>query len=384
MIPLFSFRLIPLFLGVIVIWISSTFKPNFSAGKEYKTWMGLVLTFILFSGLWSIRPFLTIYTLIINVFPIFCLTYSLSRYINSYDRLIVILKLIYIGSCISLIYLFLFVDLTQIVGNRISEAITDEDLAESWNINSIGMQLALAVLIGFIICKYDKKKLIWLTWIISSIGMLFAIMLTGSRKAILLLIIPFIVFALYDYKKHFTKALLMIFAAFGVIWLALNVEFFYDIIGKRIEDMINVISGNETGHEDNSRAELIERGLNWFSLEPILGYGMNCFRVLSNTVPRFAGKNFYAHNNYIEILVGGGIVGFCVYYSYVIFLVRRLIHHRGIYFRYASVILVIVLTMDFANVNYYDVLMQMLIVFSFILVRLKPTKKLEHEINRRN
>lgn len=375
MIPLFTSRIIFLIIGLCLFLISYSFKNNFSAGKEYKSWMALFIFFILVSTLWSIRPWLTIYTLIINVIPIFCLTYSLSRYVDSFNRLIEIFKLIYIAGIISLIYLYLYVDLSLLAGNRISEAMTDDGLAETWNVNSIGMNLALTILFGYLIAKYSHNTLYWIVWILISIAMLFAIMLTGSRKAILLLILPFFIFALYDYKKHFIKALLLLIAAGGVLWLTLKVPFFYDIIGRRIEDLINVMSGNETGQEDNSRKVLIMLGLNWFFESPIWGYGMNCFRVLSNTIPRFAGLNFYAHNNYIEILVGGGIIGFTVYYSYVLLLMRRLYHHDEILFRYAAILLSILLIMDFANVSYYDVIMQMLIVFAFILVRLKNYHK---------
>lgn len=384
MTPILSSRVIPLGLGIISFAVSTKFKSNFSAGKEYKMWMLGFLLFILLSTIWSIDPWLTIYALIINVFPIFCLTYSLSRYINSYDRLIDILQLIYLSGLISLIYLFLFVDLSQIAGNRIGDAMMDEELADTWNVNAIGMNLSLSILIGYLVIKYRNIKILWLVWTVISIAMLVTIMLTGSRKALLLIMLPFLIFALYDYKKHFLKAILMVVAALGFVWLALNVEFFYDIVGRRIEDLINMVTGNETGREDNSRMVLIMLGLDWFSESPFVGYGMNCFRVLSNIVPRFAGKNFYAHNNYIEILVGGGIVGFCVYYSYVILLLRRIIGHSRVYFRYAAICLSIVLVMDFAQVSYYDVIMQMIIVFAFILVRLKPTQKLQNEKNRRN
>lgn len=378
MIPLISNGFILLTIGIILVVISATFKSNFSAGKEYKIWGALFLIFVLISTIWSVRPVLTLYAALNNVLPILCLTYSLSRYINSYGKLINIFNIIYVGGVISLVYLYLFVDMTMLSGSRINAAMTDENLAEIWNVNSIGMNFALTILLGYIIANYYKNKYYWIIWTVISAAMLIAIMLTGSRKAILVLIIPFVVFALYDYKKHFLKAIILLLIAGGVIWMAFEIPFFYDIIGKRLEDMINVLSGNETGHEDNSRKELVELGLGWFKERPFLGYGMNCFRALSNTVPRFAGLNFYAHNNYVEILVGGGIVGFMVYYSYVILLLKRLKHRKSLFAKYAAVIVSIILVMDFAQVSYYDVLMQMLIVFAFILLRLKVQNKNIH------
>lgn len=376
MIPLISSGFIILAIGIMLIIISTTFKSNFSAGKEYKIWAASFLIFIVISTIWSIRPVLTLYAALNNVFPLFCLTYSLSRYIDSYGKLINIFKLIYFGGVISLIYLYLFVDMTMLSGARISAAMTDDNLAETWNVNSIGMNFAITILLGYIIAKYYKNKYYWIIWTVISVAMIIAIMLTGSRKAILVLIIPFVVFALYDYKKHFFKAVILLLVAVAIVWMAFEIPFFYDIIGRRLEDMINVLSGNETGREDNSRKELVELGLGWFIDRPFLGYGMNCFRALSNNVPRFAGLNFYAHNNYVEILVGGGIVGFMVYYSYVILILKRLKHRKSLFAKYAAVILSIVLIMDFAQVSYYDVIMQMLIVFAFILLRFKGQKKI--------
>lgn len=376
MIPLISNGFILLTIGIILVVISATFKSNFSAGKEYKIWGALFLIFILISTIWSVRPVLTLYAALNNVLPILCLTYSLSRYINSYGKLINIFNIIYVGGVISLVYLYLFVDMTMLSGSRINAAMTDENLAEIWNVNSIGMNFALTILLGYIIANYYKNKYYWIIWTVISVAMIIAIMLTGSRKAILILIIPFVVFSLYDYKKHFFKAIILLAIAGAIVWMALEIPFFYDIIGKRLEDMINVLSGNETGREDNSRKELVELGLGWFKERPFLGYGMNCFRALSNNVPRFAGLNFYAHNNYVEILVGGGIVGFMVYYSYVILILKRLKHRKSLFAKYAAVILSIVLIMDFAQVSYYDVIMQMLIVFAFILLRFKGQKKI--------
>ncbi len=48
--------------------------------------------------------------------------------------------------------------------------------------------------------------------------------------------------------------------------------------------------------------------MKFFSNHPIIGTGLNTFIVQDST-------HHYSHNNYIEILVGLGIIGFFIYYA---------------------------------------------------------------------
>lgn len=109
-------------------------------------------------------------------------------------------------------------------------------------------------------------------------------------------------------------------------------------MGARIEEAVNILGGDKSG--DNSRVFLLLWGIDWFLEKPLLGHGINCFRVLSDQTLMFAGKNFYAHNNYIELLVGVGIIGFIIYY---LFLIRLLLisYFQKSYLGKVSVVLII-------------------------------------------
>lgn len=378
MIPLQTTRFYLIPLGIIAVLLS----PNSRVLKHdyfgYYGWMLTWMIFILMSAVWAISPKLSIYTLVANVIPIFLLTYSLTKYITCYERLNNILCILYVSSLIMLVYLFLFVDLEMVVGQRISKAFTDEGLAETWNANSIGMNLAMSVFCGFSIVKHYNNKLLFVVWSLISLVMIFVIMLTGSRKALLVLVIPIAIIAMYDLKKRFLWAVMLLLIGVGIFYMAMTVPFFYDIIGNRIEDLYNILTGNDDGTEDSSRKILIEYGLKWFQDSPIIGYGMNCFRVLSDKTSYFAGKNFYAHNNFIEILVGGGLIGFFIFYSYTIKLYRRIKGHREYTYRYVLAILCMTLFLDMALVSYYDVIMQFLIMLCFVILNLEK-KKYQYE-----
>lgn len=53
---------------------------------------------------------------------------------------------------------------------------------------------------------------------------------------------------------------------------------------------------------------MMETAWKMFSQKPILGWGWNAFAIL-------AGYGYYCHNNYLEIMVSMGIVGFLIYYA---------------------------------------------------------------------
>ena len=93
----------------------------------------------------------------------------------------------------------------------------------------------------------------------------------------------------------------------------LNISFLYNTIGFRIEQYMMGIQGYQfLNVSDRTRVNLIKLGWEWFKGRPWIGYGMSTFSTLY--VQNGGYRALYAHNNYIELLVGTGIVGFTIYY----------------------------------------------------------------------
>ncbi|WP_335341999.1 O-antigen ligase family protein [Bacillus alkalicola] len=65
------------------------------------------------------------------------------------------------------------------------------------------------------------------------------------------------------------------------------------------------------GGDGTTRLNMIKWGFGWFLESPIWGYGIGNYRMLLFEV---IGRESYAHNNFIELLVGVGIIGFILYY----------------------------------------------------------------------
>jgi O-antigen ligase len=359
-----------LVLGVLLLMYSPKGKKH-PIEKQMTLWYLAFMLFIAISILWSISPKHTLFVLGVRVFPLFCLSFTLFRYINSYGGLFLILRLFYISCVILFFYFIFFVDLSTVGDERIS---VGEDLEKTWNINSVAMQFAMAIYAGYFLFWKAKHKNFRPFWIIMSAAMLVVIIITGSRKGLLFMLIPIAVLTIYEMRDHFIYAVGLAVAGITFLYAVMTVPFLYETMGVRIVDMIDVASGTNDHTQDDSRMLLILAGWEWFLENPIHGYGMNCFRILSDNDILFMGRNWYAHNNYIEILVGGGVIGFLVYYSYLLFVIKRFWGRRDMPYKIVGVLIVLLLFGDMAQVGYYTPEFQYMILLVFVILNLEEKK----------
>lgn len=333
--------------------------------KYYLLWILYVLLYFYLSTVWAIRPILS-YWVIVQVVSILIMTFSMLMYTINRNKIYHLLAVYYVAAIFMLIYVVLKLDLSALEGQRVTDAM-DVD-TETWNSNSIGLTLATAIYCGFLLkqrCNRGYKLCFYLI----TIAMLYVIMLTGSRKSLILLFIPIFYFCVCNFKKHFFKVLIGgCVACLFVYILIMEVPLFYEIIGKRMEDLFNILTNNTDGTEDISRVMLIWYGWNWFLEHPVFGVGVNNFRALSNLVPLFAGKNFYAHNNYIEMLVGCGLVGFILYYSAHFYLLKHTLRLHSVAARWVVSYILVTMFVDVAMVSYYDLMTHYFLVICFIVI----------------
>lgn len=246
-----------------------------------------------------------------------------------------------------------------------------------WNSNNIGMALCFALFFGYIVYFRDATFLKRIIFLIIGVGMFILVLLSGSRKCMIMLPIP-ILFFLYkkNIKYFFISIPVGIAVIIGLYYLIMNVPILYSVMGYRMEDLFNIISGNITGSEDMSRAILLEYGLQWFKERPIIGYGLNAFRELSNQTSIFAGRNFYAHNNYIELLVDVGLVGTLLYYSFVIYVFKNIHKQKGFLLNWTKIFLILILFLGVGMVFYYNGMMNFIIAICFAIIELNKENKI--------
>ena len=193
--------------------------------------------------------------------------------------------------------------------------------------------LAILCVFGVVLCMYlrkiDKlpKKAYWFRLAFYAL----AILLTGSRKGLLMLLIAFMLvkFISNGTRKLFRNLLFSIAAVIIAYTIIMKVEVFYNIIGVRMENFIQILTEGSTEENSiNDRMSMMEMGLSYFKKKPWTGYGFDCFKMVSghNGGGKVNAGNvgYYSHNNYVELLFGGGIIGFVLYYIPIAYLLIKL------------------------------------------------------------
>ena len=263
--------------------------------------------------------------------------------------------------------------------DRFVRTMADEEMIEKYNSNYIAGQFAIAIFFGYLLFWKLFKPFIAFKclFIVITLVMLYVIFVSGSRMSIILLAIPLIVFNLK--RKNFLKGL--VYAMVAVVFLyfiVMKIPMVYDILGTRIEDAINVVTMDEKGTEDTSRLQLIQFGWDRFWESPIWGHGINCFRFFSNQSYLFFGRNYYAHNNYIELLTDVGLVGFSIYYYFAHWYLYR--NYKKMESKLSKkvvlVLLLAIIASDFSWVSYYGFLSQMMLCTTFAVVNVERYNKM--------
>ena len=171
--------------------------------------------------------------------------------------------------------------------------------------------IAYVVGIGSTIFAYfglqERKK----KYFIYAILCIIVTVLTGSRKGLIQLLIPVVVYILLQEggRKRIKALTAIFFIGLVVVYICANSPIFMDTYGERFFQMF------EEDSEDAStlaRSSLAALGLTFFSQQPIFGYGLGASWFLTRSVS-FSIVNYF-HNNYVEMLVAGGIIGFLLYH----------------------------------------------------------------------
>lgn len=238
------------------------------------------------------------------------------------------------------------------------------------NINSIGMNCALSVVIASFYAFYRKPQISLLL----VMPCLLVVAATASRKALLLVILGVALIALSAMSgKSFTRKILFVTVMAAVVIAAvraLSELGIFSTVFDRFDGFVALFSGQgEVDASSAERAEMIEIGLAQFFKTPILGIGLDNSYYLVGT---------YLHNNYVELLADLGIVGFSIYYAlyaYIIYSLWKNRHTKDPYGLLIAVFVAILLVMDFASVSYFSKSTFMYLMIMYLYVGLSDDAK---------
>lgn len=333
--------------------------------KPYIIYFTIIPNMFLISYMWAYNPSVVIGKVItIAQISLLCIiAYHIIIQENDGERII---NIILTGGIFLCIYSVLFYGPTEIInsmlnGNRIGAEISQE--------NIFGMNAAITVIICFYKCLYKDKKyflIIFLPFIIA--------MSSGSKKSLISMILGiFIILTLKYGLKHIFKLIAMSIVTLIIIWIILQNPLF-ESINNRMDEFLNLFSSN--GKIDGStqlRADFIEFGIDKFLEKPILGHGTSNYAVINTVRP-----GYYSHNNFIEILVNNGILGFIIYYSsyiYILFKLIKLIMKKDNIAIVLFTIIFITLIMQVAIVVFYDKLQYIYLMFGFAYIDIRTREE---------
>lgn len=331
--------------------------------NKYKLWSLLFLMISSFSLLYSINrsvSFAVLKTLIILVFVMIYLESELKN-LYSIEKMIM---LYVIGVGTTLLYVLLTQDL-----NQFQLAIHGEASTGRWNGNEIGMNAAMALIM--ILYLFPRAKNLFLKiyyCIIISIS-LYLIYWMGSRKTIVFFILGVCGVILLKKPKKIIRNLLLVCCIITVSWnLLMEVPSLYQNVGWRLEALTSSITGK--GKADSStllREKYIKIGIESFKESPVVGYGVGTFSEINKVK---TNHHTYSHNNFIEIAVGMGLIGFISYYWIYVYLIikylKLFIHKRTSFLvNVLFVLFVLYLATQVGLVTYESLIQWLLILFLY-------------------
>lgn len=292
-------------------------------------------------------------------------------------RDIEILLTILLFACVTnAIYLVAFnfdtlINVTDEIGDRLGEG-------TKWNANAIGMMTSFAAVFLLYFFKKHKNILRRTLYVVVIAFLTYITFLTGSRKAFLIIIIGVLLYLPFAVNKRNRIKTIIISVAFVALafYLTYNVPYFYNIIGWRLDAIISSVLG--TGELDSSaisRNKLIAAAIETWKDFPLLGCGLDCFRIYGKIA---TGHDYYAHNNYVELLADLGVVGFAAYYwGFVYCLIKFWKNRHDDISKLLFVVLIIILIMGYACVHYTDFLFGIILLAIFSYISLRKREKAE-------
>lgn len=221
------------------------------------------------------------------------------------------------------------------------------------NINTIGMMSATALVIAFsrlVNRKYSLNMIL-------SLPCLLMVIASGSRKAFTLLnagIIMLLFLKVVRNNRNF--AMVIIRVAFTAVLVVVVGRMIISLpIMKSVVDpmtrMLNYFTGSgRTDESVRGRMSFIPLAMQQFVKTPLFGMGIGNSSIL-------IGRDTYLHNNYIEMLACGGIIGFLVYYAPFIYSAKNMLQLRRVEAEESDlclVLLILFLIMDFGQVSYFS------------------------------
>lgn len=227
---------------------------------------------------------------------------------------------------------------------------------EICGINSFGMYASLTFALCLYLARIRGK---WLYYVLMLLPLLLVVA-SSSRKALLLGFCAILYFfAAQKLQKSFAKGILIVAVIVGGVLLVLQLPAFEQIWMRLQIFFETTVQGSTSSDESTEiRFRLIDVGLQFFKSHPLFGYGTNSFRYIAGTY--FSMSEISAHNNYVDILVNFGLIGFAFYYFPSVFMLwksfKGVLREIPVFYFGLFFVLVSFVLLDMSYVSYHFII----------------------------
>ena len=256
-------------------------------------WMGITYS-------WSLEPDLTVVR-ITSFAQLLMLVWLLWQFAQKQEQQVSLLGAYVLGcyvSSVSTIYAY-------IAGTGLNRGFADgRYTAVGFDENELGVTLALGVVMAwYLLIQRPKAKVLWLLYIPLGI---FAIMLTGSRGAVISTGVGSLMLPLTF--RYYNKRQRWLMATSFVVLLGVAAAFLPQSSWERLAS----INGEVSQGTLSKRTYIWDAGVEVYRQHPVIGVGAGAFAA---SVTRRLDVPLVAHNSYLSILVELGMVGAILFFT---------------------------------------------------------------------
>lgn len=333
----------------------------------------LFIGFVLISSLWAMQPSDTVIMTrtLARTFICAYIVYISFLNVKEFDTLSLLKTVMWAGYIVA-IYALAFYGLDRMIDAGHNSGLRlDTEFA---NVNTIGLACALSCVIQVGI-RFVDRNIRFFPSVLLMIPCVVVIAATQCRKAIVFLIAGILGCIFVNAQKSdkklggkLFKILLGVCVCAAIFYIILQLNIFSGV-RERMSTLLNSVFG--TGMADHSttlRHDMRTLGLKWFIRHPIGGIGMANPHILARDYLNF---NAYLHDNFVELLCGGGIIGFCLYYAMYVYLFSQLWKYRKVdkqRVAFFALWLGLMLIMNYGMVTYYSKAQNFYLMIHFVNV----------------
>lgn len=356
-------------------------KNNLKMSFEDSSYVIYKLIFIFWcfiSSFWAVNQ-KEVYSVCITLILRMLTGMAIILYVKDLEKLKKLLKYIIISSLFLCLRLVIVVPISAWGSSRIGIFLNHDPN------NGYG-NTGITYILGFAItCLLTSKEIIKnkkIRYLLCLIFIIFSF-LSGSKKQIFFLLATILIISIYNSKdilkllKNFGIAMLIICISGFVIF---NNTYLYNILGSRLLSFTALFSEDTTSDVDVSteaRTLFLKDAFLTFESHPVKGIGINCFKYVNSY------SNKWAENNFIELLADVGIIGFLLYYSLYIKIIKELLcRKRNKFDLMLCAQLVNFIIIDLTMVSYFNNTLQLNFAILYaankvIKIKYKETEKLK-------